>query len=124
MEFDAELSLMLDEVVLLLDVAVSPGIKRILTTRKRVIEELIWNDKEKPPEAGKRLGDEAWNTLRDAVLERDDYRCQGCGRNDVLFNVHHIQPLHSGGSNKMSNLITLCESCHKRIHPWMVIDGH
>jgi len=56
------------------------------------------------------------------VLERDNYTCQQCGNISQLV-VHHID--ESGQdekpNNDMSNLITLCRSCHIRIHqivPW------
>lgn len=58
-----------------------------------------------------------WQALREVVLERDDYTCQGCGT-DVERNapIHHIVPLGCGGTNTRRNLITLCETCHGRIH--------
>lgn len=61
--------------------------------------------------------DEDWQALREVVLERDDYTCQGCGSN-VQGNapIHHIVPLGCGGTNTRRNLITLCEECHGRIH--------
>jgi len=58
-----------------------------------------------------------WQQMREAVLERDDYTCQGCG-SDVQHNapIHHIVPLGCGGTNTYRNLITLCEQCHGKIH--------
>jgi hypothetical protein len=55
------------------------------------------------------------------VKERDNYRCQNCGQgrggaNNIQIHAHHIVPLKNGGSNKMSNLRTLCEDCHKAVH--------
>lgn len=60
---------------------------------------------------------EEWQDLRELVLDRDDNTCQGCG-SDVQSNapIHHIVPLGCGGTNTLRNLITLCESCHGRIH--------
>ena len=40
-------------------------------------------------------------------------RQKGC-KNKIL-NVHHIESRKTGG-NSPSNLITLCESCHKDYH--------
>lgn len=57
-----------------------------------------------------------WDEMRVAILERDDYTCQGCGERNVQFQVHHIVPLGCGGTNTFRNLITLCEECHGRIH--------
>ena len=62
---------------------------------------------------GEQLG--FWN-VREYVLWRDGYKCQskkGC-KNKIL-NVHHIESRKTGG-NSPSNLITLCESCHKDYH--------
>jgi 5-methylcytosine-specific restriction endonuclease McrA len=64
---------------------------------------------------------ERWDQLRKAVYKRDSYECQGCGdgggpEGDVELHAHHIVPLSMGGSNMRSNLITLCDECHARIH--------
>ena len=58
-----------------------------------------------------------WQALREVVLERDGYICQGCGSN-VQSNapIHHIVPLGCGGTNTRRNLISLCDKCHGRIH--------
>lgn len=58
---------------------------------------------------------ENWLRLRGYVFKRDGYRCQICGRKSDLI-CHHIQPLGMGGTNNSRNLVTLCKSCHKRIH--------
>jgi 5-methylcytosine-specific restriction endonuclease McrA len=51
--------------------------------------------------------------IRDSVLGRDSGTC-ACGEPGV--EVHHIQPLHLGGDNDLTNLITLCWSCHRAAH--------
>ena len=54
-------------------------------------------------------------TLREAVFTRDGYTCQCCGRNiedGAVLHVHHIQYRSMGGSNRMGNLITVCDKCH------------
>lgn len=54
-------------------------------------------------------------TLREAVFTRDGYKCQCCNRGikeGAILHVHHIQYRSQGGTNRMSNLITLCEKCH------------
>lgn len=57
-----------------------------------------------------------WEQLRQAVLERDAYRCSNCGANgpDVILEGHHIVPREAGGSDTLSNLVTLCRDCHVR----------
>lgn len=57
-----------------------------------------------------------WN-VREYVLARDGHKCQYCkGKSkDSILNVHHIESRKIGG-NSPSNLITLCETCHKEYH--------
>ena len=54
--------------------------------------------------------------VKAAVLSRDNYTCQICGKKNSKLEVHHIQFRSKGGSNMMDNLVTLCRDCHKRIH--------
>src|SRR5574344_314135 len=57
-----------------------------------------------------------WN-IREYVLWRDGHTCQHChGKSkDSVLNVHHLESRRTGG-NSPSNLITLCETCHKSYH--------
>jgi len=58
-----------------------------------------------------------WDQLRQAILTRDNEQCAVCGRSDdVTLQVHHIVPLGMGGTNARSNLITLCNEHHGRVH--------
>lgn len=58
-----------------------------------------------------------WHELRQKVKDRDDHECQICGANsEAELHVHHIVPLFDGGSNSLSNLVTLCWSCHNDQH--------
>lgn len=63
---------------------------------------------------GEQLG--FWN-VREYVLARDGHKCQHCkGKSkDSILNVHHIESRKTGGDSP-SNLITLCETCHKAYH--------
>ena len=63
---------------------------------------------------GEQLG--FWN-VREYVLFRDGHRCRCCkGKSgDSVLNVHHIESRKTGG-NAPNNLVTLCETCHKRYH--------
>jgi len=58
-----------------------------------------------------------WRVLRAKVLLRDGEHCQKCGSKDRL-EVHHVTPRHLGGSDELSNLVTLCKKCHARAHPY------
>lgn len=62
---------------------------------------------------------ENWQELRLKVLERDGYCCRRCNANlrGVFYReVHHIIPLSRGGTNRMTNLISLCSKCHDKQH--------
>lgn len=49
--------------------------------------------------------------LREAVFERDGYRCVRCGSDDHI-QADHILPQSAGGPNVLENLRTLCRSCN------------
>lgn len=52
-----------------------------------------------------------------ALLERQRFRCVGCGRSiRKLFEVDHIDPLVRGGSDDIGNIQLLCPSCNRRKH--------
>ena len=60
-----------------------------------------------------------YNT-RQYILHRDGYKCNCCGakstkKKEVKLHIHHLESRKTGG-NSPSNLITLCESCHKLYH--------
>jgi 5-methylcytosine-specific restriction enzyme A len=50
---------------------------------------------------------------RDVVFKRDGYRCVRCGAGNEL-TLDHIIPRASGGSNKITNLQTLCWDCNQQ----------
>lgn len=52
------------------------------------------------------------------VLNRDKYTCSHCKgkRKDSKLEVHHIIFRSQGGSDEESNLVTLCHTCHKKLH--------
>ena len=95
---------------------------RILPISKIVIETASFDiQKIKNPEisgTGYQQGDQLdfWN-VREYVLFRDGHTCQCCkGKSkDVILNVHHIESRKTGG-DAPNNLITLCETCHKKYH--------
>lgn len=62
-----------------------------------------------------------WSIIRAQVLERDHHQCQDCGAvaPEVVLHCHHKTPRYRGGTDALSNLITLCEDCHAACHPWM-----
>ena len=63
----------------------------------------------------KRQGEEYFGGLREAVLERDCYRCRVCdasGRDKRSITVHHWVP----GKSVMSLMHSLCPGCHAKVH--------
>lgn len=61
-----------------------------------------------------------YETLREAVFARDDYKCVCCGasgipapnRPGVPLRVHHLGYLKHDHSDRMANLATVCANCH------------
>jgi len=62
-----------------------------------------------------RLDPLSYESLRQQVLRRDDWRCQSCGTMSNL-EVHHREFRCHSGADAEENLITLCTACHARIH--------
>jgi 5-methylcytosine-specific restriction endonuclease McrA len=63
----------------------------------------------------KRQDDEYFGGLREAVLDRDGYRCRVCdapGRDKRSIIVHHRVP----GKSVLSLMISLCPGCHAKVH--------
>lgn len=54
--------------------------------------------------------------LRKATILRDNNKCKMCGKSNCRLEAHHITPRRLGGSNVLSNLITLCEKCHEKTY--------
>ena len=56
------------------------------------------------------------------VLTRDNFRCKACGRDaadGVKLNVDHATPVDWGGTNDISNLVTLCDECNRGKKAWV-----
>lgn len=63
----------------------------------------------------KRQDEEYFGGLREAVLERDGYRCRVCdasGRDKRSIIVHHRIP----GKSILNLMISLCPGCHAKVH--------
>lgn len=68
----------------------------------------------------KRQDEEYFGGLREAVLERDKYRCRVCdasGRDKRSIVVHHRVP----GRSVLKLMITLCPGCHARVHRTLAV---
>ena len=57
-----------------------------------------------------------WRAVRLTILERDNYRCQLCGKAGGRMEVDHQTPLALGGdAYGPENLRALCRNCHCEI---------
>ena len=62
-----------------------------------------------------------YSSRRSAILHRDGYTCQCCGKKNCRLEVHHIKFRRYGGTDDENNLITLCVDCHKGVHAGTVV---
>lgn len=53
---------------------------------------------------------------RENLFERDDYRCQYCGKRHkaVQLNMDHVIPRDRGGRTSWENIVTSCIRCNSR----------
>lgn len=72
------------------------------------------------PKARKPLkkSSQAWKNRVLELFGRDGYICQHCLKSLPYEELapHHIKTKGAGGSDDLSNLITLCADCHYRVH--------
>ncbi|WP_209309429.1 HNH endonuclease [Haloarcula amylovorans] len=60
-----------------------------------------------------------FSEARDIVLKRDGHKCTNCGKPQALaesLDIDHIVSRGAGGSERISNLHTLCRQCHDAKH--------
>ena len=62
-----------------------------------------------------------YSSRREAILHRDNYTCQCCGKKKCRLEVHHVKFKSNGGTDDEENLVTLCEDCHKGVHAGTVV---
>ena len=56
-----------------------------------------------------------FDDVRNAVFTRDGYRCVCCGRgieDGAILHAHHLKYRSLGGTNRIGNLVTVCDRCH------------
>jgi 5-methylcytosine-specific restriction protein A len=83
----------------------------------RVVERRRYDKFERSPDVNKKYG-RAWKRIRDSYA-REHPLCERCEKNGRLTpaeEVHHILPISLGGTHEKSNLMSLCKSCHNKIH--------
>lgn len=60
----------------------------------------------------------AWKRIRDSYVKTHPF-CERCFERGILVpveEVHHKVPISQGGTHDRSNLMSLCKSCHNKIH--------
>lgn len=83
-------------------------------TVERLKDERLWSNA--PNDYGP-----GWPRMRDLARARDGFRCQVCGlpESAKAHHVHHKIPFRMFDTieqaNQLSNLITVCNSCHRKI---------
>ncbi len=55
-----------------------------------------------------------WDNIRKIVYTRDNHRCVMCGKKGKV-HAHHIVPVRVSHDNSLSNLVTVCEKCHRKL---------
>ena len=65
---------------------------------------------------------EEWRVVARAAYKRDNYQCQICGKVHCQLNAHHILPWAGYPEliYKLNNIITLCVSCHNKVHSGII----
>lgn len=63
------------------------------------------------------LESDIWAEKRNKALERDKYHCSICGNPNNL-EVHHLRYPDVLGTELISDLMTLCRSCHKNMEEY------
>lgn len=60
----------------------------------------------------------AWKRIRDSYVKEHPFceQCFECGILVPVDEVHHKIPISKGGMHDRSNLMSLCRSCHNKIH--------
>lgn len=55
-----------------------------------------------------------WQKKRLEILSRDNFTCQTCFNTEMNLQIHHLSYCDVAWETPNDELITLCESCHKK----------
>ena len=83
----------------------------------RVEERRKYDKYERSADVNRKYG-RAWKRIRDRYAAEHPL-CEMClkeGRLTPVQEVHHILPVSKGGTLARDNLMSLCQSCHTKIH--------
>lgn len=73
-------------------------------------------------DSSERVRGHDWFEIRERVLDRDGRTCRNCGSTANLV-VHHVVPIEASGTNRLTNLTTLCRECHRHAHNERIRDS-
>ncbi|GEM04499.1 hypothetical protein HMI01_14870 [Halolactibacillus miurensis] len=54
--------------------------------------------------------------VKQAIFERDGYKCVKCGKGIIESVPHHITYKSQGGTGEKRNGVTVCRACHDWSH--------
>ncbi|MDE1468890.1 HNH endonuclease [Eubacterium limosum] len=82
-----------------------------------VLERRRYNKYSRSPDTNRKYG-RAWKRIRDRYIAQHPLceRCECDGKLTVAAEVHHKLPVSQGGQHSKDNLMSLCRSCHNKIH--------
>ena len=83
----------------------------------RKLVEKNYEQYSRDPAVHKKYG-RAWKRIRDSYVKTHPF-CERCFEQGILVpvdEVHHKVPISQGGTHDRSNLMSLCKSCHNKIH--------
>ena len=100
-----------------------PGCPNLTTDRSGYCEEhrkearRKYDKYERQPEVKKVYGYQ-WEKIRNKYIKAHPLceRCLSEGRSTLAVLVHHRRPVRRGGTHDEANLMSLCVSCHNKIH--------
>lgn len=73
----------------------------------------------KPLTYTRQLADPRWKSKRNLILARDGFSCVNCGVPTNL-HVHHIKYTGYAWEAPDDDLLTLCATCHKKVHAGVI----
>ena len=94
--------------------------------KKEIVEYLGFEDNSKNPVGRPKLADKetkrkygrSWKKIRKRYVASHPF-CEECLKKGILVpvdEVHHIIPLAERGTHDEDNLMSLCKTCHAKIH--------
>jgi len=57
-----------------------------------------------------------WKAVREEKLESTGYKCEICGGQPEIMQVHHLNYDRVGGKELLEDLQSVCKSCHATLH--------